>query len=194
MMLMKQDLLNVDWSKVPQPTDDGKTNHLIGMALPQISLTATNGEQIDLSTYKDYTVVFVYPRTGQPGLAPLLDNWNEIPGALGCTPQSCSFRDNFTYFKQHKINVFGMSVQDTAYQNELVQRLHLPYQILSDDKFQLTNYLRLPTFQAGQIKLLKRMSIIIHNGNIKHVIYPVFPPDKNAALVIEWFQSITENK
>jgi peroxiredoxin len=187
-----KNLIDVDWSKIPVPIDDGKAIHLVGKHLPNINLSATNGELVDLSSYNGYTVLFIYPRTGQPGKPSLLDNWDDIPGARGCTPQSCSFRDHFAYFLQHEIRVFGLSTQDTLYQKEVVERLQLPYLILSDENLTFANAMQLPIFEVSGIKLLKRMAIIIYNGVIKHVFYPVFPPDQNAIQVIKWFKDVCE--
>lgn len=177
-----------DWSSLPIPTDDGAAAHLPGLRIPSVALTATDGRTIYLSSQPGRTVVFAYPRTGVPNL-PNPDGWDAIPGARGCTPQSCAFRDHFAELKALGITaVFGLSTQDTAYQHEAAQRLHLPFPLLSDEKLALTKSLNLPTFKVAQMTLLKRLTMIIHNGRIEHVFYPVFPPDKNAADVITWLK------
>jgi peroxiredoxin len=142
-----------------------------------------------LARLKGRTVVYIYPRTGVPGVdAP--PGWDDIPGARGCTPQSCSFRDHFAELKALGVaRVFGLSTQDTAYQQEAAARLHLPFAILSDEKFALTKALKLPTFTTSGMTLLKRMAWVIDEGKITKVFYPVFPPDQSAAEVIAWLQA-----
>ena len=179
---------NVLPPNIPAPQDDGATRHLGGAMLPDLSLPATSGPAINLSRLKGRTVVFIYPRTGVPGVANP-DGWDQIPGARGCTPQSCSFRDHYAELKQLGVaQLFGLSTQDTAYQREAAERLHLPFPILSDEKLALTKALRLPTFIAVGMTLLKRMAWVIDDGRITKVFYPVFPPDKNAQEVIDWLR------
>jgi peroxiredoxin len=174
---------------LPVPQDDGAARHLIGMALPAIALLATDGSTVDLSKLRGRTVVYVYPRTGRPGV-PSPDGWDAIPGARGCTPQSCGFRDHYADLKQLGVaQLYGLSTQDTAYQREAVERLHLPFAILSDADFKLTRVLKLPTFEAGGMTVLKRMAWVIDDGTITKVFYPVFPPDRSAAEVVAWLQS-----
>jgi peroxiredoxin len=152
------------------------------------NFTATDGRAINLSSQPGRIVVYAYPRTGVPNL-PNPDGWDAIPGARGCTPQSCAFRDHFAELKALRISaIFGLSTQDTAYQHEAAERLHLPFPILSDEKLALTKSLNLPTFQVRAMTLLKRLTLIIKNGQIEHVFYPVFPPDKNASDVITWLK------
>jgi peroxiredoxin len=171
---------------LPAPRDDGAARHLIGMPLPDIALAATDGAQVNLSKLTGRTVVYVYPRTGQPGQA-LPTGWDTIPGARGCTPQSCSFRDHFGELKRLGVAaLFGLSTQDSAYQREAAERLHLPFAILSDAGLKLTRAMRLPTFAVDGMTLLKRMAWVIDNGVIAHVFYPVFPPDRSAAEVVDW--------
>jgi peroxiredoxin len=156
------------------------------MLVPSIRLSATDGTIVDLSSLPDVTVIYVYPRTGIPGI----DNppgWDLIPGARGCTPQTCSFRDHFIELKALGVaHLFGLSTQDTAYQREVADRLHLSFAIVSDEHFKLTEALRLPTFQTSGMRLLKRMALVILDGKIEHVFYPVFPPDRNAGDVVAW--------
>ena len=180
---------NVLPAELPAPQDDGAARHLAGMRLPSMVLAATDGSNVDLSKLSDRTVVYVYPRTGVPG-QPLPEGWNEIPGARGCTPQSCGFRDHFGELKRLGVaRVFGLSTQDSAYQREVVERLHLPFPVLSDERLALTSALDLPTITTSGITLLKRMALIIDDGVISKVFYPVFPPDKNAEEVIAWLRN-----
>ena len=173
---------------IPAPQDDGGAKHLPGAKLPDIALPATDGSAVNLSTLKGRTVLYIYPRTGVPGVD-LPPGWNDIPGARGCTPQSCGFRDHFAELKRLGVKqLYGLSTQDTAYQQEAANRLHLPFLILSDRKLSLTTALWLPTFVTSGMTLLKRMALVIDAGTITKVFYPVFPPDKNAAEVIAWLQ------
>ena len=178
---------------IPAPQDDGAARHLVGMKLPDLALPATQNAQsaalVNLSKLKGRTVVYIYPRTGVPGVD-TLPGWDQIPGARGCTPQSCSFRDHFGELKRLGVaQLYGLSTQDTAYQQEAATRLHLPFAILSDEKLALTKTLRLPTFTVAGMTLLKRMALVIDDGVITKAFYPVFPPDQNAAEVIGWLQS-----
>jgi peroxiredoxin len=176
-------------TELPAPQDDGAARHLAGMGLPSLALAATDGSQVDLSKLSGRTVAYVYPRTGVPG-QPLPQGWDEIPGARGCTPQSCGFRDHFGELKRLGVtHVFGLSTQDTAYQREAVERLHLPFPVLSDERLALARGLALPTFTTSGMTLLKRMALIIDDGVISKVFYPVFPPDKNAEEVIAWLRN-----
>ncbi|MEZ5889091.1 MAG: peroxiredoxin [Xanthobacteraceae bacterium] len=171
---------------LPVPTDDGATRHLTGMPIPSLALEATDGSRVDLSRCRGRTVVYAYPRTGRPG-QPLPDGWDAIPGARGCTPQSCGFRDHYAELRSLGVGqVFGLSTQDTAYQREAVARLHLPFPLLSDAAFQLTSALKLPTFEVEGMRLIKRLVLVIDEGVITRVFYPVFPPDQSAAEVLAW--------
>jgi peroxiredoxin len=174
---------------LPVPQDDGAARHLAGLRLPAIALPATDGTQVDLAALAGRTVVYIYPRTGRPGIA-LPDGWDAIPGARGCTPQSCSFRDHFAELKALGVaNLFGLSTQDTTYQREAVERLHLPFAILSDEGHHLARALRLPTFTVDGMVLLKRMVLVIDDGVIAKAFYPVFPPDESAAVVTVWLRA-----
>ena len=183
----QKNLLDVDWSTIPAPVDDGGADHLRGMAIPPVSLRATNDTSVVLSELAGRTVVFAYPRTGEPGKIALVDGWDMIPGARGCTPQTCAFRDLFAELKaagaQH---VFGLSTQSNDYQTEMAGRLHLPFPVLSDHDLELANALNLPMMEAGGETLLKRMALIVDDAVITHVFYPVFPPDRNAGDVLAW--------
>lgn len=182
-------LTDPDWSRLPVPTDDGAARHLIGLAPPSMDLPATDGRAIDLSALSGRTVVYAYPMTGRPD-TPLPEDWDMIPGARGCTPQSCAFRDHYAELTTIGVgNVFGLSTQDTAYQREAAERLHLPFPLLSDADFLLTDALKLPTFEAGGMRLLRRLTLILDEGRVAHVFYPVFPPDRNAQDVIDWLRT-----
>jgi peroxiredoxin len=174
---------------LPVPQDDGATRHLAGLRLPSIALPATDGSAVDLSARKGRSVVYVYPRTGRPGV-PAPAGWDAIPGARGCTPQSCGFRDHFGELRRLGVaQLYGLSTQDTAYQREAAERLHLPFAILSDAELTLTRALGLPTFKVEGMTLLKRMAWVIDDGVIRHVFYPVFPPDRSAQTVLAWLQA-----
>ena len=174
---------------IPAPQDDGAADHLNGMTLPDLALPATSGGPVNLSKLAGRTVLYIYPRTGVPGVD-LPPGWNDIPGARGCTPQSCAFRDHHAELKTLGVaQLFGLSTQDTAYQQEAATRLHLPFAILSDEKLAFTQALKLPTFTVAGVTLLKRMALVIDDGKITKVFYPVFPPDKNAEEVVAWIQA-----
>lgn len=178
----------VDLNKIPPnlpvPTDDGLADHLIGMHLPSLSLTATNGTKIDLSEIKGRMVVYFYPRTGTPNTS-LPEGWDQIPGARGCTPQSCAYRDHYQEIKALGAEVFGLSTQSTEYQAEMVNRLHLPFPVLSDEMFEFQRALNLPTFEVAGMTLLKRLTVIVKDGLIEAVHYPVFPSDSDPAWVMD---------
>jgi peroxiredoxin len=174
---------------IPIPQDDGAARHLAGMKLPDLALAATSGPVVNLSKLNGRTVLYIYPRTGVPGVDPP-EGWDAIPGARGCTPQSCSFRDHFAALKALRVShLFGLSTQDTAYQREAAERLHLPFPLLSDADLKFARALGLPTFSAAGMTLLKRMALVAADGTIVKAFYPVFPPDKNAADVIAWLRS-----
>ena len=186
----QRNLLEVDWSKIPAPVDDGGAAHLAGKAIPPISLRATDDTMVTLSSLPGRIVVFAYPRTGEPGKIALVDDWDMIPGARGCTPQTCAFRDLFAELKAAgAAQVFGLSTQDNAYQTEMASRLHLPFPVLSDEKLALTRALRLPTMEVAGLTLIKRLTLIVDDAHITHVFYPVFPPDRNAADVLAWLKA-----
>lgn len=173
---------------LPVPVDDGAGDHLVGTALPRISLPSTEGRSVDLSQLSGArTVVYCYPMTGVPG-KPLPPGWDLIPGARGCTPQTCGFRDHFAEFRHLKAEVFGLSTQTTEYQQEMAQRLQLPFEILSDADLKLSGALRLPWFEADGMRLLKRLTLVIRGGRIEHVFYPVFPPNDSATQVLSWLK------
>ena len=186
----QRNLLEVDWSKIPAPDDDGAAAHLKGMTMPPVRLVATDDTAVDLSTLLGRTVVFAYPRTGEPGKIALVDDWDMIPGARGCTPQTCAFRDLHAELKAAgAAHVFGLSTQSNAYQAEMAVRLHLPFPVLSDEKLELTRALDLPTMEVAGLTLMKRLALIVDGGHISHVFYPVFPPDRNAGDVLAWLKA-----
>ena len=173
---------------IPAPQDDGAARHLVGAKLPDLALAATNGAPVNLSRLTGRTVIYIYPRTGVPGVDPPT-GWDQIPGARGCTPQSCAFRDHFDELTRFGVaHLYGLSTQDTGYQREAATRLHLPFALLSDEKLELAKALKLPTFTVAGMTLLKRMALVVDDGRIAKVFYPVFPPDKNAAEVVAWLQ------
>ena len=175
---------------LPIPQDDGACGHLTGTKVPALALASTRGRRVDLSTLAGTTVIYIYPRTGRPDQE-LPTGWNAIPGARGCTPQSCGFRDHYQELQALGVaELFGLSTQGTAYQQEAAERLHLPFELLSDEKLEFAQALRLPTFEADGMKLIKRITLIVRDGTITKVFYPVFPPDRNADEVTEWLTAV----
>jgi peroxiredoxin len=170
---------------LPEPLDDGMASHLPGLPVAAVPLSSTRGERIDLSALTGRTVVYCYPRTGRPD-RDLPDGWNLIPGARGCTPQSCAFRDHHRELEDLGVRVFGLSTQDTEYQTEVVDRLHLPFALLSDQHLEFASAMRLPLFDVGTMRVLKRLTLVVGHGIVQHVFYPVFPPDRNAEQVLQW--------
>ena len=173
---------------LPVPEDDGACAHLEGTEMPTIALASTSGATINIGLESGISVVYFYPMTGRPDAPPMV-GWNEIPGARGCTPQSCSFRDHHAELLELGAKVYGVSSQSSEDQKEAVQRLHLPFELLSDSNFELATALRLPTFSYNSLRLIKRLTLIIKNASIRKVFYPVFPPNENAANVIAWLQN-----
>ena len=173
---------------LPIPQDDGACKHLTGMRLPSVALRSTRGRMVDLSILKGVTVFYIYPRTGRPD-QDVPTGWNAIPGARGCTPQSCAFRDHYQELKKLGVSdLFGLSTQDSAYQQEVAERLHLPFELLSDEKLEFTQALKLPTFEVDGMTLTKRITLIVRDGEIAKVFYPVFPPDRSADEVAAWLR------
>lgn len=185
----------IDYSKVlpdnlPVPQDDGAAAHLAGLALPQLTFSASDGRTVNLAdTGTGRTVVYLYPLTGVPG-TDLPDGWDAIPGARGCSTEACDFRDHFTQLRDAGVeNVFGMSSQSTDYQGEVVERLGLPFPMLSDPTFALADALTLPTFAApGHDRLYTRLTLVLKDSVIEHVFYPIFPPNTHAQQVLDWLQ------
>jgi peroxiredoxin len=181
---------NVLPAGIPAPQDDGGARHLKGMRLTDLALAATDGARVNLSRLQGRTVLYIYPRTGRPGVD-LPTGWDAIPGARGCTPQSCSFRDHAAELTALGVaHLYGLSTQDTAYQQEAATRLHLPFALLSDEHLQFTKALNLPTFAVDGMTLMKRMAMVTDDGVIAHVFYPVFPPDKSAQQALAWLKGI----
>jgi peroxiredoxin len=168
---------------LPVPEDDGAADHLLDAAVPPIELQATTGETVRLDQLKGRTVLFCYPRTGRPG-DELPPGWNAIPGARGCTPEACGFRDAHAQFAELGARVVALSTQSPDYQREMAERLHLPFPVLSDERLELTRALGLPTFETSGMTLLNRLTLVIEDGRIAQVFYPVFPPDSHAAEVL----------
>ena len=172
---------------LPAPADDGACRHLAGMRVPPLPLPSTRGGRVDLSRLAGRTVVYIYPRTGDPRKEPI-PGWDQIPGARGCTPQSCAFRDHHAELTALGAQVYGLSAQGTADQQEAAERLRLPFPLLSDEGLAFARALRLPTFGAAGMTLIKRITLIVRDGAIEKVFYPVFPPDKNAGEVVAWLR------
>jgi peroxiredoxin len=172
---------------LPVPIDDGACMQLEGAAIPPIKFRSTSGGTVDLSALAGRVVVYVYPKTGSPD-RDLPVGWNDIPGARGCTPQSCRFRDLHEEFEAVGVKLFGMSTQSTPYQREVAQRLHLPFPLLSDDQLELTHGWGLPTFTVEGEVLLKRMTFVLRDGHVEKVFYPIFPPTTNADDVLAWLK------
>jgi peroxiredoxin len=174
---------------LPVPQDDGAAQHLVGMRLPDIALSATAGPDINLAQQKGRVVVYLYPRTGNPN-AGVPNGWDAIPGARGCTPQSCSFRDHCHELQELGVTqLFGLSTQTTEYQREAALRLHLPFPVLSDAELKLTRAMNLPTFVFNGMTLIKRMAWVVDDGIITKLFYPVFPPDRNAEHVVAYLRA-----
>jgi peroxiredoxin len=175
---------------LPVPVDDGAASHLPGRAMPALSLPATDGRQVALDALGGgRTVVYIYPMTGRPGVD-LPEGWDDIPGARGCTPESCAFRNLYADLRAAgAAQVFGLSSQPTDYQAEAVERLHLPFAMLSDEHLALAGALGLPTFSVDGMTLYRRLTMIITGGVIEHVFYPIFPPDQHAQEVLDWLRA-----
>ena len=174
---------------LPVPEDDGAADHLPGLAVPALSLPATSGGELDLAELAaGRLVAYLYPRTGTPG-QPLIEGWDDIPGARGCTPQSCSYRDALAEFEQFDATVIGISAQSAAEQAEFASREHIPFPLLSDPQLQLATALRLPTFEAAGMTLYRRLTLVAEAGIVVKAFYPVFPPDRDAAAVLSWLAS-----
>jgi peroxiredoxin len=172
---------------LPTPVDDGAGDRLFGASLPSIALASTQGGYVDLSAIAGRMVIYCYPMTGQPGV-PLPDGWDAIPGARGCTPQSCAFRDHYRELNDLGAQVFGLSTQTPEYQLEAKLRLHLPFELLSDQDLYFANAIELPMFEIEGKQLIKRITLIAEDSKIIEVFYPVFPPDRNADDVIDWLR------
>ena len=178
-----------DWSTLPTPRDDGAADHLSGRVLPPVALPATGGDRVRLDRLLGRTILYLYPFTGMPGRA-LPEGWDDIPGARGCTPQTCAFRDHFADLRAAGArHVHGVSTQSAAAQAEVVARLALPYRLLSDEGLALAHALGLPTLQVEGRVMLKRMAIVVDDAVITAVFYPVFPPDRNAGDVLAWLRA-----
>lgn len=171
---------------LPVPIDDGAADHLVGARVPPIGLRSTGGGIVTLATLAGRTIVYAYPRAGEA----VPHGWDAIPGARGCTPEACGFRDHHAELLAAGVDrVYGLSTQSTDAQRALVDRFHLPFEILSEEGFELTDALRLPTFEVAAMRLLKRHTLVLERGMIRHVFYPVFPPDRHAEEVLRWLRT-----
>jgi peroxiredoxin len=177
---------------LPVPQDDGACAHLPGRHLPDLSLASTSGHRVNLRQQAGLIVLYAYPMTGRPGV-PLPVGWDEIPGARGCTPESCGFRDHHAEIRELGAEMFGLSTQSSDYQREVRDRLGLPFDLLSDESFAFTDSLRLPTFSIASMRLLRRLTIISLLGKIERVFYPIFPPDQHAARVVAYLKGRNAN-
>ena len=187
-LAMPQTNLNQLPANLPRPKDDGGARHLKGMALPDLELPSTGNRRVNLwKVSAPRVVIYAYPMTGRPDRQ-LPQGWDDIPGARGCTPETCGFRDHHKDLAKLHAEVFGLSTQDTAYQQEMVKRLEVPFEVLSDEQMAFARALKLPTFTVDGMTLLKRLTIVARRGRIEHVFYPVFPPDKHAEEVIAWLK------
>jgi peroxiredoxin len=174
---------------LPVPVDDGAATHLAKMVLPPLALRATGGEIVTLSALPGpRAVLYLYPMTGRPGVL-LPDGWNLIPGARGCTPEACGLRDHHVGFAHLGAHLYGLSSQDSAYQQEVVDRLGLTFPLLPDPGLQLAEALRLPSFEVEGKRLYKRRTMVISNGRVERVFYPIFPPDTHAEEILSWLAS-----
>lgn len=172
---------------LPEPEDDGAADHLRGMELPDVSLPATDGTVVDLQDLPPRTVIYIYPMTGRPDRDVIPEGWEDVPGARGCTPESCGFRNHYDELRDNGVGeVFGLSTQSSEYQREARDRLELPFEMLSDAERELTDALDLPTFTIEGDDYLQRLTVVVTDGRIENVFYPVFPPDEHAEEVLAW--------
>jgi peroxiredoxin len=185
-MTLLLDVLRSIPAELPIPLDDGACEHLENMQMSDVSLWSTDDQEINLSLLSGWNVIFCYPMTGRPGFA-IPKVWVQIPGAAGCTPQVCSYRENHAEFKRNGIGIYGISTQTREAQKEATHRLELPYPLLSDADYSFSSALKLPVFEVGGLKLIKRLTLFLKDGVIKKCFYPAFPPDKNVLEVIVWF-------
>jgi peroxiredoxin len=183
-----KDFLRQIPDNLPIPMDDGLCSHLTGLSIPDVNLISTSGITVNLAQVKGLMVIYCYPKTGKPNHH-LPEGWIQIPGAAGCTPQSCSFRDHYHEFQDLDVKVFGISTQSPEDQAEASQRLHLPFELLSDESFEFAEGLGLPIFEVEGRKLIKRVTLIVKDRRVVKYFYPIFPPDKNIDEVLAWFQS-----
>jgi peroxiredoxin len=173
---------------LPVPEDDEAADHLPGKRLPSVALSSTAGNVVDLSDLPGVTVAYCFPLMGRPD-SEMPQGWDEIPGARGCTPQSCAFRDYHAELRSLGARIFGISAQDSTFQKKIAEQLHLPFELLSDEDLILAEALSLPTFEVEGLRLLRRLTLIVADGQIQKVFYPVFPPDKNAKEVVQWLSA-----
>lgn len=183
---------------LPVPHDDGAADHLEGMRVPSMRLSSTGGGEKDLSEISagGRVIVYCYPLTGAPGVD-LPEDWDAIPGARGCTPEACSFRDHHEEIGELGAEVFGLSSQTVGYQRDLVARLRLPFEVLSDSELEFAGKLGLPTFEVEEpvasqpTTLIKRITLVLRHGKVEKVFYPIFPPNEHADEVVAWLSRNT---
>ncbi len=173
---------------LPVPVDDGSAAHLQGMALPNLLFDSTSGEPVNIASFDATVVLYIYPMTGRPGI-PLPNGWDAMPGARGCTPQACDFSDHYQTLQSLNAVVFGLSSQSTDYQSEFKNRLHLPFDLLSDTRFAMKEALKLPIFEINGAQYYKRLTSIVQAHTIQKVFYPVFPSNEHASQVVDWLRS-----
>ena len=190
---LPQDFLRVIPDGLPVPEDDGACDHLTGSRLPSVPLRSTADQWVDLSALPGLTIIYCYPMTGRPGI-PLPDGWVQTPGAAGCTPQSCSFRDRHRDLQALGARIFGLSAQSTTDQQEAAERLALPYDLLSDEQLTFAAALGLPTFEIAGLQLIKRVTLVVRDGQVIKHFYPVFPPDRNVEETIAWLQAALDDR
>lgn len=166
---------------LPVPEDDGGADHLVGLELPDLTLASSSNDV----NVRDFDVIYVYPRSGRPD-RPLLPGWDETPGARGCTPQSCAFRDLYGALG---VRVAGLSAQPLDDQLEFAERNRIPFPVIADPERKLGAALGLPTFEIAGYTLYKRITVVADAGRIVKVFYPVFPPDANARDVLAWLRA-----
>jgi peroxiredoxin len=188
---MRRDDLPTLPPDLPVPIDDGAYDHIRGRDLPAVALLSTAGYSVRLDRLPGLVILFIYPRIGRPDVEPLggLEGWTAVPGARGCTPEACGYRDLHVELAALGATVYGVSTQRSGEQREAAQRLHLPYLLLSDEEFVLTHRFRLPTFEYGGLLHLRRATLVAQDGTIEHVFYPCFPPDRDAERVLAWLRS-----
>jgi peroxiredoxin len=187
-MNSQPDVLRSIPDNLPIPIDDGACKHLEGMRMPDVSLWSTDDHETNLSRLSGWSVIFFYPMTGRPGFT-IPEGWIQIPGTAGCTPQACSYRENHVAFKRNNVQIYGISAQTQETQKEAVDRLTLPYPLLSDGNHFLSSALKLPLIEIEGLKLIRRLTLILKDDMIKKCFYPVFPPDKNVVEVVAWFKN-----
>lgn len=187
---MPEDETTVLRDRIPEPEDDGGADHLMGASVPSVSLSATDGAVVDLSAISGTVIVYCFPKMGRTASEPDPDGWEAIPGAYGCTEETCSFRDHYQELVGLGVSgVFGLSLQTSEHQRDAHARVEPPYEFLSDSDQEFTAQLRLSTFEVEGETFSKRLTLVLVDGQVEHVFYPVFPPDEHAEEVIRWLET-----